>query len=985
MLIKSRRPIRLIVLTLLAELLFFAPSPAEAVGTPTFTVPTSPIAVNEQTPTQIFPGLTFVDSGTNYSGKWIEYSVDTSTTNDRLLFETVTVADTTSAVISVVGSTIFKGNGSTADPIGTIDSTKNGLNGNNLKVTFENTFANGNFSNTTVTRVGDVVSLNGWTAYERRVYLGGVSTIEGYPTPIDTSFPSPTDNTTNKDSSSSPSQPFNVTPKSPDRNGSGAYLELSNQSASCSDRYCIIRGPYVVSNNPVFLQPGDSVTFWWQANTGGDYYDVYGYLLDTSTGTKIELLNDTGANQTWTQTTKIIGSGQGGSYKFVFIVGTWDASGGQYQGATLLLDDVNVSTATSGVISDTDLANLSRLLRYEVTNDAPDTNKTVRISTSTGAVDGVQTLTISPVNDPITLQTPNNITRVRSPFTDSATATGTLVSYDPDFGINTPITVTYGVTGGTSSGGSVTLVGQYGLLTINEASGAYSYEFYADTITALTQDAYETFTVTATDGVDTPTRDLVIRLVGTLPADGSTPRTLAFTAPSPLNITRGLGETFTVTAVPSHGVGDGTISYSIGSSTGCTISGTRVTITSLSGTCQISASITVGTYYTAASTTSSVVVTMASAVKKEPEIIPSPTFVTVPTLYATQGQNTSVFAVAVNANSYEVVGSLPAGLTINPKTGVISGIPTVFGTFSITIIARNDGGGTSATFPFIIAKAVKPAPNLDAIVPRADKQGNPYVTLNGNVIDATIRANSTSNGMEVIASGWTLALSAMQSDGKAAPLSPQSALLIKENQQVYVGGTGFKANSEVRVYLFSTPQLLGTTTTDAKGEFAAVFPMLKEVSEGDHLIQVNGISPDNDLRSATLPAIYEKIKPVVKPDTSTAISPEKPTTPVVTPASKNLILVVPFAFNKYSLGSSQISILKSLKKTKATEIKVVGYAQPSSPQPDIALSLDRAIEVKKSVSKIVPVAKFTTRGSGPKNNPLCAPYKNKCVVIYVKA
>jgi hypothetical protein len=200
-----------------------------------------------------------------------------------------------------------------------------------------------------------------------------------------------------------------------------------------------------------------------------------------------------------------------------------------------------------------------------------------------------------------------------------------------------------------------------------------------------------------------------------------------------------------------------------------------------------------------------------------------------------------------------------------------------------------------------------------------------------------------------------------QPGGQAAPISSKLVLLLKEDKNVVTRGNGFKPNSEVRVYIFSTPRLIGTTTTDSNGNFVGIFPMLKDVAVGDHFIQVNGISPDNQVRSTTLPAIYEKAKSAVN----------------------NLVFVVPFASNKYTLDASQIAILKSVKQVKAAKIQVIGYAQPSSVQADIALSLDRALEVKKAVSKIVPKANFITRGSGPKSQPLCASYKNKCVVVTI--
>ena len=86
-----RRISKLLAIILMIELLgSLSFSNAVPPANPTFTVPVTPIAANEQTPVQIFPGLSFVDSGTNYSGGWIEYAVDASTGADTMLFETAT-------------------------------------------------------------------------------------------------------------------------------------------------------------------------------------------------------------------------------------------------------------------------------------------------------------------------------------------------------------------------------------------------------------------------------------------------------------------------------------------------------------------------------------------------------------------------------------------------------------------------------------------------------------------------------------------------------------------------------------------------------------------------------------------------------------------------------------------------------------------------------------------------------------------------------
>ena len=130
--------------------------------------------------------------------------------------------------------------------------------------------------------------------------------------------------------------------------GSGKSVMLkSSDPDDMVPSYGILHGPYLASQKAVKLQAGDKIEFDWRATGGDDAYDVMGYLVDEDTGRVEEILNQTGASGSastnWATVSK--GVSEAGKYKFVFIAGTWDASGGQYAGAKLFIDNVKIDAS----------------------------------------------------------------------------------------------------------------------------------------------------------------------------------------------------------------------------------------------------------------------------------------------------------------------------------------------------------------------------------------------------------------------------------------------------------------------------------------------------------------------------------------------------------------------------------------------------------------------------------------------------------------
>ena len=209
-------------------------------------------------------------------------------------------------------------------------------------------FDNNDFSETgPVTTSGTTVSVPGWTIELSQVALGpddsggagGISsTIGGFATPTDPT-PYPT----------SPSGQVSRGDDYPPTSGGtfnygfvdGAMRLFSNGlTVNGGD---VTHGPYIISDSSVSLSAGDSVQFNWKAANGGDAYDVYAYLLETTTGATVELLDDTATNSDWSPVDVTVSTA--GDYKFVFVSGTFDETFGTVSGASLYIDDVAVTSA----------------------------------------------------------------------------------------------------------------------------------------------------------------------------------------------------------------------------------------------------------------------------------------------------------------------------------------------------------------------------------------------------------------------------------------------------------------------------------------------------------------------------------------------------------------------------------------------------------------------------------------------------------------
>ena len=227
---------------------------------------------------------------------------------------------------------------------------------------------------------------------------------------------------------------------------------------------------------------------------------VYTIYTDTSAALPAETFTD------WTGT--LIDGGtdsiQGGS------TGSWTISGTTYTdmkvGAygTLYVKDGTAGSMMSSGAAGTyryvaNAAAINALGAGQSGQDIFSVDATSSSMMGSSTVTDVLKVYVNGANDAPVLNTPMAISLVDTAVLDSfANKSGNLSATDVDTGT----ILSYGIAGGTVSGGVSTLVGTFGTLAVTTATGAYTFTPNASAINALALGSNPTasFTVTASDG-----------------------------------------------------------------------------------------------------------------------------------------------------------------------------------------------------------------------------------------------------------------------------------------------------------------------------------------------------------------------------------------------------------------------------------------------------------------------------------------------------
>jgi hypothetical protein len=509
----------------------------------------SPIDYPEQGPPVFVAQDAVVSSTTGFADGFIEFSVSgaLNQSEDVLRLSTSETPGTGEGEVSVVGNQVFLGLGDGSKQVGTVDSIKNGLGGQPLRVNFSASLENADFTGG-VDSNGHPV---GWTVNNGAVVLGALAsrtkggsaagatkpdpitpgwvnisgagapyTIEGlladstpysfqtdfnYNQTVTTgNFGVPNGVAWSKEGSERPvtgslSTTVSIAPSHTSGTTRNDVLLLTSRgncqspNTSYNSTFCSVFGPEVLSA-PFEAKAGDDLSFWWSAVRRSDDYEIYAFLVNTVTNDHTVITYGRGGTQPWVEASGTIPAD--GTYQFRFVNGSYDRTGGYALGSDMFIDNVRIVSqdATADVAQA-----VARLLQFESEDKNPEGRpRTLEIKAQQagGANDSAtRTIVFNPLIDDPVVGGQAGLALENAQATQSfSNLTGDIPIFDPDS------QVTLSGVGATSESfqvGGITytqkIEGEFGVLWFEPVARKFLFEPNNGAINSQLTPASETF------------------------------------------------------------------------------------------------------------------------------------------------------------------------------------------------------------------------------------------------------------------------------------------------------------------------------------------------------------------------------------------------------------------------------------------------------------------------------------------------------------
>ena len=168
-----------------------------------------------------------------------------------------------------------------------------------------------------------------------------------------------------------------------------------------------------------------------------------------------------------------------------------------------------------------------------------------------------------------------------------------------------------------------------------------------------------------------------------------------------------------------------------------------------------------------------------------------------------------------------------------------------------TVAARVSSATTTTVTQSVTTTTVGP-PDIAKV-----SAGESSVLLDGVKTDTKVARQN--NAMVVTAGSVSAALSGINDQGKTVPLDSDGSVHLSAGDSIKVAVGGFKPDSEVEVWLFSTPVRLGSASVGSDGSMSKTFILPAGVKSGNHRVAVLAKLPNGKTATFTLGIVVGEI------------------------------------------------------------------------------------------------------------------------------
>ncbi len=169
-----------------------------------------------------------------------------------------------------------------------------------------------------------------------------------------------------------------------------------------------------------------------------------------------------------------------------------------------------------------------------------------------------------------------------------------------------------------------------------------------------------------------------------------------------------------------------------------------------------------------------------------------------------------------------------------------------------TTVAARVSSVTSTTVARSVTTTTVGPPDIAQV-----SAGESSVLLDG--VKTNTKVARENNELIVTAGSVSATLSGIDDQGKTVPLDSDGSVRLSAGDSIKVAVGGFKPNSEVEVWLFSTPVRLGSASVGTDGSMSKTFILPAGVKSGNHRVAVLAKLPNGKTATFTLGIVVGEI------------------------------------------------------------------------------------------------------------------------------